>query len=134
REGSWDWIAGERREWYRLIRETVDVRPVTIDPRLMLFDDAGGRLIGRAEDAGLAVLKPIDWQGRTVGYLGVVPRPEALEPIERLYLNRQHGAFAAIALGMLVAALLLGAGLAHWLSRRIRSLAEATNSLIRGNY
>src|SRR5690606_40119356 len=63
REGSWDWIAGERREWYRLIRETVDVRPVTIDPRLMLFDDAGGRLIGRAEDAGLAVLKPIDWQG-----------------------------------------------------------------------
>src|SRR5690348_3478748 len=35
---------------------------------------------------------------------------------------------------MLVAALLLGAGLAHWLSRRIRSLAEATNSLIRGNY
>src|SRR5690606_15591929 len=88
REGSWDWIAGERREWYRLIRETVDVRPVTIDPRLMLFDDAGGRLIGRAEDAGLAVLKPIDWQGRTVGYLGVVPRPEALEPIERLYLNR----------------------------------------------
>ena len=134
REGGWDWVANDRRRWFELLRETVDVRPVTIDPRLMLFDAARELLIGRPEQVKQAVLKPIAWQQQTVGYLGYVPRPEVLESIERLYLRRQHGAFAAIALGMLAAALLLGAGLAHWLSRRIRSLAGATNSLIHGNY
>ena len=50
-----------------------------------------------------------------MGYLGYVPRPEVLESIERLYLRRQHVAFGAIGIGMLAAALLLGAGLA-WLA------------------
>jgi len=63
-----------------------------------------------------------------------VPRPDVLESIERWYVTRQHGAFAAIALGMLAAALLLGAGLSYWLSGRIRRLARATHGLIEGNY
>ncbi|HET7161007.1 MAG TPA: ATP-binding protein, partial [Burkholderiales bacterium] len=36
--------------------------------------------------------------------------------------------------GMLVAALVLGAGLAYWLSRRIRVLARGTHALIQGDY
>jgi two-component system sensor histidine kinase BaeS len=134
REGGWDWVAKDRRRWFELIRETVELRPVTIDPRLMLFGAGREQLIGRPDPAGSAILKPIQWQERTVGFLGYVPRPEVLESIERLYLRRQHGAFGAIALGMLMAALLLGAGLAHWLSRRVCSLADATESLTRGNY
>lgn len=134
REGGWKWVAEDRRRWFELIRETVGLPPVTIDPRLMLFDLDGTQLVGRAENVKRAVLKPIDWQAKTVGYLGYVPRPEALESIERLYLRRQHYAFAAIGLGMLAAALLLGAGLSGWLSRRIRKLAGATESLIHGNY
>jgi len=134
REGGWKWVPEDRRRWCDLIRETVALPPVTIDPRLMLFDTDGTQLVGRAESIKLAVMKPIDWQAKTVGYLGYVPRPEALESIERLYLRRQHYAFAAIGLGMLAAALLLGAGLSGWLSRRIRNLAGATDSLIQGNY
>jgi two-component system sensor histidine kinase BaeS len=134
REGGWKWIAEDRRRWFDTIRETVGLPPVTIDPRLMLFDADGTQLVGRAENVRLAVLKPIDGQDKAVGYLGYVPRPEALEPIERLYLQRQHYAFAAIGLGMLAAALLLGAGLSGWLSRRIRNLAAATDNLIQGNY
>jgi two-component system sensor histidine kinase BaeS len=127
-------VAEDRRRWFQLIRETLGVAPVTIDPRLMLFDTDGTQLVGRAENVKLAVMKPIDWRAKTVGYLGYVPRPEPLESIERLYLQRQHYAFAAIGLGMLAAALLLGAGLSGWLSRRIRKLASATDSLIQGNY
>jgi two-component system, OmpR family, sensor histidine kinase BaeS len=134
REGGWKWVAEDRRRWFDLIRDTVGLPPVSIDPRLMLFDSDGTQLVGRAESIKLAVMKPIDWQAKTVGYLGYVPRPEALESIERLYLRRQHYAFAAIGLGMLAAALLLGAGLSGWLSRRIRNLAGATDSLIQGNY
>jgi two-component system sensor histidine kinase BaeS len=134
REGGWRWVAEDRRRWFEVVRETVGLPPVTIDPRLMLFDADGTQLVGRAENVKLAVLRPIESQDRPVGYLGYVPRPEALEPIERLYLQRQHYAFAAIGLGMLAAALLLGAGLSGWLSRRIRRLAAATDSLIQGNY
>jgi two-component system sensor histidine kinase BaeS len=134
KEGNWAWVANDRRRWFDLLRENVGLPPVTIDPRLMLFDAERAQLIGRPEAAPRALLKPIEWRQQTVGYLGFVPRPEVLEPIERLYLQRQHGAFAAIGLGMLAAALLLGAGLSQWLSGRIHGLATATASLIQGNY
>jgi two-component system, OmpR family, sensor histidine kinase BaeS len=134
REGGWKWVAEDRRRWFELLRESVDVPPLTIDPRLMLFDEHGGRLIGRQESATRALLKPIDWRGRTVGYLGYIPRPDVLESIEQLYLQRQHFTFAAIGVGMLAAALVLGAGLAHWLTRRIRGVALAADSLRQGNY
>jgi two-component system, OmpR family, sensor histidine kinase BaeS len=134
REGGWAWVAKDRRRWFDLLRETLDVAPVTIDPRLMLFDADRSRLIGREESVRRAVLKPIHEKNKTVGYLGYVPRPEALESIEQLYLRRQHLAFGSIAVGLIAAALLLGAGLAYWLSRRIHRLAEATGSLIQGHY
>ena len=134
REGGWTWVAEDRRRWFALLRETLGIAPVTIDPRLMLFDAERKRLVGREENAPLARLKPIVWQAATVGYLGYLPRSEPLASIETLYLQRQHFAFSAIALGLIAAALMLGAGLAWWLARRIRTLARATESLIQGNY
>jgi two-component system sensor histidine kinase BaeS len=108
--------------------------PLTIDPRLMLFDGRRTQLIGRPEIARAAVLKPIEVQGSTVGYLGYVPRPDIAASVERLYVQRQHVAFGAIAAGMIAAALLLGAGLAYWLTRRIKALARGTEALRRGEY
>ena len=108
--------------------------PLTIDPRLMLFDAERHQLIGRTELAPRAHLKPLVSGAKTVGYLGYVPRPEVIESIERVYVQRQRIAFGVIAVGMLVASLLLAAGLAYWLTRRIRALAQATNALIRGEY
>jgi two-component system, OmpR family, sensor histidine kinase BaeS len=134
REGNWAWVASDRRRWFDLVRDTVGLPPVTIDPRLMLFDAQRSLLVGRPEAAPHATLKPIAWQRETVGFLGYLPRPEILESIERLYLQRQHYAFGALAIGLLAAALALGAGLSYWLSRRIRTLAKATASLIQGNY
>lgn len=134
REGGWEWAARDRRAWFEVVRETVGLPPVTIDPRLMLFDAERKQLVGRPETASQAVMKPIRLEEKTIGYLGYVRRPEALASIDRLYLQRQHLAFAAIAVGMLAAALLLGAGLSQWLSRRIRSVAAATASLTQGNY
>ena len=42
--------------------------------------------------------------------------------------------FAVIAIGMLLASLLLAAGLAYWLTRRIRAIEQAAHALIRGDY
>jgi two-component system sensor histidine kinase BaeS len=149
REGGWAWIADDRERWIDLSREALGLprpdtpaaaqglrrdTPLTIDPRLMLFDAAKRQLIGRSEAAAGATLKPIAVRGATVGYLGYVPHPEVIESIERVYLTRQRLAFAAIAAGMLVAALVLGAGLAYWLTRRITVLARGTHALIQGRY
>jgi two-component system sensor histidine kinase BaeS len=154
RERSWAWIAGDRDHWIEMSRdalglprpseqsqalstESATVRrdtPLTIDPRLMLFNADRKLLIGRAEAAASAVLKPILFQEQAVGYLGYVPRPDMIASIEHVYLQRQRVVFSSIALGMLAAALLLGAGLAYWLTRRIRLLIRGTGALIHGNY
>lgn len=145
RERSWDWVANDRERWIEMSRDALGLPrptergaardlPLTIDPRLMLFDSDRKQLVGRPEVAARAVLKPISVEGSTVGYLGYVPRPEIIESIERVYLQRQHVTFGSIAVGMLIAALLLGAGLAYWLTRRIHALTRATHALIRGDY
>ena len=108
--------------------------PLTIDPRLLLFDASRQRLIGRAELAGHALLQPIVSGGSTVGYLGYVPRTELLESIERVYLSRQHLTFIGLAAAMLVASLLLAAGMSYWLTRRVRGLAEAAQAMTAGHY
>ena len=108
--------------------------PLTIDPRLLLFDASRQRVIGRAELAGRALLRPIVVGTKTVGYLGYVPRTELLESIERVYLSRQHTTFIGLAAAMLFASLLLAAGVSYWLTRRVRSLADAAQALSAGHY
>jgi len=148
REGNWTAVA-ERDRWITLSREALGIPrpsertagstarrdlPLTIDPRLMLFDAGRTQLAGRSEYAARALLKPIQAQGATVGYVGYIPRPEVIESLERIYLERQRVAFAGIAIGMLGAALALGAGLAYWITRRIRQLARGTDAMIHGDY
>src|SRR5262252_8619145 len=145
REGGWASLARDGERWMAISRDALGLPssaepgqrrelPLTIDPRLFLFDADRARLIGRPEAAAAVVLLPIESDGRTVGYLGYVPRTERLQALERVYLRRQHQAFVAVALGMVLAAFLLAAGLAYWLSRRVRALVHTTNALIRGDY
>jgi two-component system, OmpR family, sensor histidine kinase BaeS len=145
REGGWAALARDTDRWAALSRDALGLSssaepgnrrelPLTIDPRLMLLDVDRTVLIGRPEAAAGAVLKPIESGGRVVGYLGYVSRIDRLQSLERVYLRRQHQAFGAVAVGMIVAAFVLAAGLAYWLSRRARALVHATNALIRGDY
>ena len=145
REGGFARIAADRERWTAMSREALGLPsstepgsrrelPLTLDPRLLLFDADRTLLVGRPEMTPDAVLKPITSGGRLVGHLGYVPRVERLASIERVYLSRQRAAFAAVAFGMLLAAFVLAAGLAYWLTRRVRALVQTTNALIRGDY
>src|SRR5215471_938341 len=145
REGGWAALARDTDRWAAVSRDALGLSssaepgqrrelPLTIDPRLLLLDADRAVLIGRPEVAAGAVLKPIESQGRVVGYLGYVPRLERLQSLERVYLRRQHQAFGAVAVGMVLAAFALAAGLAYWLSRRVSALVSTTNALIRGDY
>lgn len=150
-ERGWSWIANDRERWIELSRDALGLTrapgeatdgsrpprrdtPLTIDPRLMLFDAERQQLIGRPELAPAARFMPVVTGAQTVGYVGYVPRPEVIASIERVYVQRQRIAFGVIAIGMLLASLLLAAGLAYWLTRRIRAIAQATNALIRGDH
>jgi two-component system sensor histidine kinase BaeS len=157
RDESWGQLVDDRARWSDFTRDALGVPrssrrpagaeaehppaqvpageyPLTFDLRLLLFDETRRLLIGRPELAPDAVLKPIERDGRVVGYLGYVPRPQRIAAIERALSEQQNLRFAAIALGMLVAALALGAGLAHWLTKRTRAVARGTAALIRGDY
>ena len=145
RDGGWASLVRDPDRWAATARDALGLPssaepgqrrelPLTIDPRLLLFDADRTVLIGRPEAAAGAVLLPIESGGRAVGYLGYVPRIERLQALERVYLRRQHQAFAAVAIGMVLAAFALAAGLAYWLSRRVRALVHTTNALIRGDY
>ena len=145
REGGWAWIAGDRERWTAMSRDALGLPssgesagrrelPLTIDPRLLLLDGDRALLIGRPDTAPRAVWKPIVSNGQVVGYLGYVPQVERLASLERVYLRRQRLAFAAVTFGMLLAAFVLAAGLAYWLTRRVRALVQATHALIRGDY
>ena len=145
REGGWSALARDGDRWMAMSRDALGLPssaepgqrrelPLTIDPRLLLFDASHTRLIGSPDAAARAVLKPIDTGGAVVGYLGYVPRVERLQALERVYLRRQHQAFAAVAMGMVLAALGLAAGLAYWLTRRVRALMRGADALIHGDY
>lgn len=145
RRGNWDWVADDREEWVTLVREVLGtVRPsqgrtgpdplLTIDPRLMLFDADRTLLIGRTAMSEKATLRPIESRGTTVGHLGYVPRLETVESLERVFSAQQGRKFTAIAIGMLAGALLVGALLAWWLARRVRTLAAGAAALIHGDY
>jgi two-component system, OmpR family, sensor histidine kinase BaeS len=145
RDGGWTGLVRDPDRWAAMSRDALGLPssaepgarrelPLTIDPRLLLLDTDRAVLIGRPEAAAGAVSKPIQSAGRIVGYLGYVPRVERLQALERVYLRRQHQAFAAVTVGMVIAAFLLAAGLAYWLSRRVHALVQTTNALIRGDY
>jgi two-component system, OmpR family, sensor histidine kinase BaeS len=152
REGGWDRLAADRERWIELVRaglglptaSTPDAEsaqatapgriPLTIDPRLLLFDADRKQLVGRTELASRAILRPIARNGSTIGYLGHVPRTGLLESIESLYLARQHLTFGVLAAAMLAASLLLGAGVSYWITARVRRLAATAQALTAGDY
>ncbi|HMN81298.1 MAG TPA: HAMP domain-containing protein [Burkholderiaceae bacterium] len=108
--------------------------PLTIDPRMLLLNERREVLLGPADRAEQAVLKPIEVDGRTVGYLGYVPRVQMVASLEQIFLTQQNRRFAAIALGLFAAVLLNAALISHWLSRRLRRLRDSAAALAAGDY
>ncbi len=131
--GNWDWLTRDNGAWFTLVREEIgggvlpprsddDLRhrveerdrnrrgrgtdlPLVIDPRLMLLDAAGNVIVGLREGAEQAERKPVQVDGRVVGFLAYVPRLQMVTSLERVFSAQQNRRFGAIAIGLLAAVL-----------------------------
>lgn len=153
---SWGWIVDDRQRWQGMLREVLGnsrfLRPtgeplphpgedkqepprtLTIDPRLLLLDAQGEVLIGPQEKAAHAQRKPIEIDGRVIGYLAYVPRLAMIESLENVFQEQQARRFLVIAAGMLAAVVLNAALIAHWVARRLDPLRKGANRLAEGDY
>ena len=117
-------------------------RPVPVPPhlarhfdqRLFLLAADGKVLIGHA---GLSVdqaATPLAFQGKIVGYLGLLPRTGIFEAPQKRFLKEQKLAFALTAAVVVLLAAGLSLVLARRLVRPLGELTEATHHLASGSF
>jgi len=161
-EQSWDSLQQYPRQWRRLIaealpEETAPQEERTTDQpqqpgggerdkplpprmvrhfnqRLFLLDADRKLLISHVEVPADNMATPLRYQGKVVGYLGLLPRTNISDAPHQRFLKEQKLAFALIA-GVVV---VLAAGLSFILARRLMrplsGLAKATHQLAAGTF
>ncbi len=142
---SWDFLRDDPKQWGPLLRPRLpdDQAPaVKSSPadltgatrRFTLLDADRQRVAGFATPASDAVERPIVVDGLTVGWLVLTPFESVSYGAEKRFADAQ----ARVAWGVGGAAVLLAAGVAFWVSRRllrpVRRVAEATHRLAAGDH
>ncbi len=102
--------------------------------RIVLLDEAKSPVYGPPTlPRGLA-LRPLAHNGKTVGYLGMLPPRNVSDARQLRFVQEQKNAFSLIALAVVALAALLSVPLARQMVRRIRDLASATHLLASGRF
>lgn len=105
-----------------------------IGMHFILLDEAKKPLFAPPSIPPNALLKPLRHQGKTIGYLGLMPHIQPPNELQNRFLKEQRVALSLVA-GTLV---LLAAGFSFPLARRlirpIRALAAATDLLAAGEF
>lgn len=144
RHGGWAFLHEGPQAWFRLtmppgLDRAPDRPPPVSDqtgvvPRLALLDADGGRLIGNPAATEHAVRRPVTVDGRTVGWLAMVPFERAIaEGDVRFYREQLRAWWINIATSVSVAALLAWA-LSRTLMRRLGALKDGIHQLAAGRY
>ena len=102
--------------------------------RVVLLDEQKNPVIGPSELPRELSVRPILHDGKTVGYLGMVP-PKMVSDVRQLrFVQEQKQAFALTALAVVFLAALFSFPLAGRMVRRIQTLASATHLLASGKF
>lgn len=109
-------------------------RQQSFERRVLLLDAARQPLFGPGERAGEVDLRQLRLEGKTIGYLGLVPRQSAYDVNQLQFVRQQKLALALIAGVTLLISALIALPLAKRLVRPIRALAAATRRLAAGEY
>jgi two-component system sensor histidine kinase BaeS len=102
--------------------------------RIVLLDGDKNPVFGPPRPPGGIELRPLIHDGKTVGYLGILPPRIVSDARQLRFVREQKRAFAFIAVAVVVLAALLSVPLAGQMVRRIRELASATHLLASGKF
>ena len=102
--------------------------------RVMLLDTDLSIVFGREEDLDKLTLYPIDYQQKTIGYLGLLPGKPTIQLDELRFMEHQSKAIIWVSLIMIVLSAGLALLLAYILGRPIKKITAATKELGMGHY
>ncbi len=142
-EGSWEFLYHNPRAWYRLLDTRVrrdgppqfsEVDFAAVQLRMTLLDADKEVVIGNRDLTPGVPMRPINADGKTVGWLALVPYQQATATADVRFQQRQLKQNWLIGLGTV----LLAALAAWWLSRLLVTpltrIASATHNLASGDY
>ncbi len=91
-------------------------------------------VFGKTEETKEMDFRPVIHNGKTVGYVGLLPPKRFLNPHQLQFLKQQKSALILAAGGMVLAVMMFSLPLAKRLVRPIRALTAATGDLASGKY
>ncbi len=102
--------------------------------RVMLLDADKSILFGQKESLSQLNLHPIQYEYRTVGFLGLLPGNPVSQASDIYFMEQQANLFFWIALTMVVLSALIAWFLAYHLGRPLKRIAAAAKRLAVGDY
>jgi len=144
--GSWDFLRVDFREWVDLVSPFLREQGGDPAPRLASSDQTGAlarmglldadmrRVVGNPDVDANSIRIPIVVEGRTVGWVAMVPFEAVLPKKDERFLEQQFKALTMVGLGSILVAAMLTFFLARALLRRVRDMAQATHQLAAGDY
>ena len=147
--GNWEFLRNNSRAWFRLIRPPrpepdaaaaaatdlpPDVEMTGLNLRVAVLDEQRQLVIGYPQVGPSAEMRPVVVDGRTVGWLAMVPFQEVTVAADVRFQRQQLHANLIIGglAGLLAAAVAFG--LARAFLAPVRRVASATRRLASGNY
>lgn len=152
--GSWDWLRGNPRHWLQLVLEKFsppfrgdeattalslpqNMPPpdkLVLVPRLTLHDAQGQFVAGNPFPASDVARKPIDVDGKTVGWLLISPYKILTDTVALSFQEQQRKAIFAIGGVVAAFATLVAILLSRNLLAPAKQLARGTRALTAGDY
>ena len=104
------------------------------DQRLFLLDADKKTVVDHGKVPADYAVTPLRYQGKVVGYLGLLPRTNIADAPHQRFLREQKSAFALIAGAVVILSALLALLLARRLVRPLGELTRATHQLAAGSF
>lgn len=145
--GSWDFIRRDQDQWFELLRPDDIKDDKTFDPSLLTVSDLTGAfvrfalldeqrkpIIGYRAAAGDMLLRPINFEGRVVGWMALAPLQSVTSVGDRRFQLNQLRSSLLVGLACLLGTAIIAWWLSRALLRPIREVARATHELAAGDY
>ena len=145
-EGSWRFLHHNPRAWYRLLdnrtRRERDSGPPqfsevefsAVHLRLTLLDADKNIVIGNRNVPAEASMRAVEVDGRTVGWLALIPYQQATAAADVRFQKRQLTQNWLIGWGTVIVAALAAWWLSRLLVTPLKRIAAATHNLASGDY